>query len=806
MNLQKRLMPISLFLLFLGSWYFFYVKYVPLVKSFQSFLVPILLLVFFSTSVRKNAGILIFVFCFPLVNNLPYFFGIHENIPHAPVALVLFIAFFLGWLVNTAFSPGPLRLDHPIFKPILLLSIVIIVSGTITFFRHANFYPFASDRIHDLIVNSNGVTAGGAIFSTFLNLLNYITGFLFFLIIFNSVRSKKFFRSILIILAVSFLISLAFSFIQIYQSSSLGNTPFWVGQGRINGTFKDPNSFGAFLSSFVPVLLGLFFFFEKKIYKGFFLVLILFALFVFPFIGSRSGLVGLVISVIVFVLLLMTGSNINLKRKLALLSIFCLILGILSFYFFFFGQHSKLYKRIGWSLDMLSERDSIHQFFTRKLDFWNVASHMIKDYPFTGVGVGSFIVELPNYSKLMDISYRFTDSAENYFFQQGAELGLIGLGLSAWLFVLVFLYIFRVVKKVSKAGRDKYVLYGLAAATLALFINYIVHSYIGSFEIKYFFWLLVALILSYPTGTQDDTRIELKSGRSQKILAACLIVFFAGIHLWNSTHTLSIGKRHEKVGWEQSFGLYKLEKDDQGVFFHWTKKTAGFCEKILGSTMIVPIRASHPDLDRMPAKVKVYSANRYFRKQTLLKEIELKDSSWTTFELPVSEHYENNMYIVLETDRIWQPLKSLGVPDPRWLAVGLGKIWYEYPGQIDEEEISESLTIPNSDWVGEFKEKLWKNGVSRMKFEVDHPRVALQLDVRVNTAFGWGPYLLVKIDGRIFAKCMINVDGWNSVILQPEIEKGEHTLGVEYTNDIHDPAKGENRNVYLGDLKILYLK
>jgi len=807
MNVKQRIIPSFIFLLLLGILYFFYVKYVPLMKNFQMILVPILFLVFFATSLKKNTGILIFVFCFPLINNLPYFFGIHEAVPHAPAALVLFMAFFLGWLVNMIFGTnGRLTLDHPVFNPMILLSLVIVSSGIVTFLRHANFFPFVSDKIYDLIVNINGVTAGGAISSTFLNLLNYMTGFLFFLIIFNSVKSKKFIMSVLIVLSISFFLSLSFSLIQIYQSSSFGNTPFWVAQGRINGTFKDPNSFGVFLSSFIPVVLGLFFFAEKKIFKGFFLFVAFLALFIFPSIGSRSGLIGLVLSVFVFFLMFMIGIKINLKRKMAFLVIVGLVLGILSFYFFFFAQQSKLNERIGWSLEVLSKRDSFHQFFTRKLDFWTVASSMIKDYPLTGVGLGNFIIEMPNYSKQMGIPYRFTDSAENYFYQGGAELGLIGLLLFLWLFAVVFSHIVKHVRDISKNDRDKYILYGIVAGTLSLFVNFIVHSYIGSFEIKYFFWLLVALIFTYLPKAPEETKEKAKSRFKYKILAASLIVLFSVIHLWNSTHSLSIGKRHENVGWDQSFGFYQVEEDYQGFTFQWAKKTAGLCEKILGSPMIIPVRASHPDVERIPVQVKIYSANQYFMKQELLKEVELKDTSWIDLELLASELRENNMYLIFETDRVWQPLKSLGVPDPRWLAISIGKIRFKYPAEISNRDIERVIEVSNKNWEGRFGEKLWRKGISRIKFQIDQNNVALQLNVRVNTAYGWGPYLIVRMDDQIIGKSMINEEGWNSVIFRPEITKGEHELSVEYTNDIHDPVKGENRNVYLGDLKIIYLK
>ena len=79
------------------SLYIFYLKYVPLIKTFQLILMPILLAVFILATVNVQWGILFFIFSFPLINSLPYFFGIFENIPHAPTALVLFLFFFLGW-------------------------------------------------------------------------------------------------------------------------------------------------------------------------------------------------------------------------------------------------------------------------------------------------------------------------------------------------------------------------------------------------------------------------------------------------------------------------------------------------------------------------------------------------------------------------------------------------------------------------------------------------------------------------------------------------------------------------------------
>lgn len=157
----------------------FYYKYVPLIGSFQTVLIPLLFIVLIITSFNIKLGILVFVFLFPLINNLPYFFGIDGSIPHAPTALVLFLVFFLGWLLHYSFSSPKLSVNHPISKPLLLFFVVVSISGILTFFRYADYFPFLSGAIKELIVNVNNVRAGGAIMSVVFSSLNYLTGFLF---------------------------------------------------------------------------------------------------------------------------------------------------------------------------------------------------------------------------------------------------------------------------------------------------------------------------------------------------------------------------------------------------------------------------------------------------------------------------------------------------------------------------------------------------------------------------------------------------------------------------------------------------
>ena len=278
---------------------FFYFRYVPLVTSFQAALIPILLIVFVLTVINFKWGILFFVFAFPLINNLPYFFGIYGNVPHAPVALVLFLVFFLGWLVNSIFSKSEITFNHPIFKPLILLSLLIFVSGIITFLRYANFFPFLTDYVYELVTNVNGVTAGGAIMSLVFFALNYLTGFAFFFILLNKVKEREFLKKILVVLLISTSLSIAFGFYQHYRDIEIANNTISFTQGFINGTFKDAMSFGGYLAVIIPVLLSMIFFF-KGVVRVFSVVVFTSAVFILPNTGSRSGVVALCLALVFF--------------------------------------------------------------------------------------------------------------------------------------------------------------------------------------------------------------------------------------------------------------------------------------------------------------------------------------------------------------------------------------------------------------------------------------------------------------------------------------------------------------------------
>ncbi len=665
---------IWLFLAFLFG--LFYFKYVPLIPLFQLALVPVLILAALATALSPQRGILLFIFIFPLINILPYLFGIKGNTPHAPAALVLFLAFFLGWGLHRILSRQKTPLSLRIFRPLLLFGLIATVSAVITAMRYMNFYPLGTSGMYEFIVNLNGVRTGGAVMSCVMNFLSYLTGFFFFFILTIEIRSREFAFRILKSLSLSGCLVLIYVFFQRFVWSSLGNTQFFINIERLNATFKDPNSFGLFLSIFIPLLLGLIFSSVKPI-KYLYILPLGLALAAFPWAGSRSSMLALLISIPLFAFLSLKTSRISSKNKWKILAGAGAGGVIVAVVLVLFAGNTNLFQRIELNLKSLSQKQALQKILDPgRMRLWRAGWSLLRAYPGAGVGLGAYIVELPNTQSGQEMYSRHTDSTENYFLQTGAELGLIGLILALWVFFEIYRLWRAAWRETRGSPADNFLLIGLGAAIVSVLVGFVFHSYIGAFDVKYIFWLLVALIAffgSLPQGDKDSPMIKPKVLWVGVILASV----YGGILYWNSTHSLSLAHTAEKYGWNQNFGFYSSEKEQNGSIFNWSRKIAGFSLPVSGSKVRIPVRAAHPRIERYPVTVQVFKADQNFRIMEKISEIRLDHNRWFEIEYVLDESSPQPLRLIFQVDRVWQPKKSLDSTDTRWLGIAVGEPVFE---------------------------------------------------------------------------------------------------------------------------------
>jgi len=674
----------------------FYYKYVPLVWPFQLVFFPILLLAAGLTWMDFRRGTMFFIFAFPLINILPYFFGISELFPHAPTALVLFLFFFLGILLNRDPAKNEDVLGPSLTKPLIVFALVVAVSAAVTFFRYSNFFPLHGWTIYEIKTNTFGVSAGGAIMSVVFQALNYLTGLAFFWILSKTLRTKKSADMALSILGVCALLSLGFALFQHYGHGQLGNNPTSYYIQLINGTFKDAMSFGAFLSMAAPLFLGMFFAarrFWTKIAAG---AIVLLSFFLILYTGSKIGLFSLIAASVCFAV---WGAIADIRSKrrsargfrrkyafaIGALAVAGLAVGVVLF-------NGQIRARVGNLKIVERLKDSSNMFNWRIRAQWTPAVKMMADYPLTGVGMGGFIIEAANYTDVYRTSGAVPESAENYLLQVGSEMGIAGILAVIWCAWALFREIRRGFSMKAKAADPWRVFLSIGAATgiLAFVINSQMHSYIGSYEIKYMLWLLIGLLFCLsrlpeeegsansaerPTPSKDVRREKVRPFRWRLPLAVTVaILVYGSVHLWNSTHSLSMQSRTEKLGLIQDFGLYAPEKTPDGRDFRWTREYGALPVKIEKPVLSVPILSGHPDIVKNPITVRFFLVKGLFKSTRLLKEITITDNDWRNVDLSVADEIGSEAILLLKISRTWSPQKVSGIPDPRNLGVAIGKI------------------------------------------------------------------------------------------------------------------------------------
>ena len=231
---------------------------------------------------------------------------------------------------------------------------------------------------------------------------------------------------------------------------------------------------------------------------------------------------------------------------------------------------------------------------------------------------------------------------------------------------------------------------GAASGILAFVINSQMHSYIGSYEIKYTLWFLIGLLfclsrlpeeeslpnsVERPTSTTAEKRAGKKPFRRRLPLAVtAVILFYGAVNLWNSTHSLSMQSRTEKLGLVQDFGLYAPEKTPGGRDFRWTREYGALPVKIDKPVLSVPILSGHPDIVKNPITVRFFLVKELFKSTRLLKEITIADNDWRNVDLPVADEIGREAILLLKVNHTWSPHKASGIPDFRNLGVAVGKV------------------------------------------------------------------------------------------------------------------------------------
>jgi hypothetical protein len=303
-------------------------------------------------------------------------------------------------------------------------------------------------------------------------------------------------------------------------------------------------------------------------------------------------------------------------------------------------------------------------------DLWSrggygtVALRMIRDYPLTGVGIGSFNWMATDYWRLIAHDRLPFDNAQNWWRHQVVELGILGsLPLIAWSLLIAWLAFTR---RSPAANR-------VETATLrGLLIGVGLASMLGvptqnPIALLIFFYLVARfenltnprtanLGIPNPRTPNPRTRFGLW------LAGALIAVVYASGQLVLARGTLKPVTRAERTNRDYIIGTYPGELLPQGSF-RWTKKRATFALSAPSRYLIIRFHVAHPDVGTHSVKVRVTTPC-----QTLVDE-SLTDAEVNGRAFQLAEG-QSRVVFDTEVSRTWRPA-DFGTADPRELGMAV---------------------------------------------------------------------------------------------------------------------------------------
>ncbi len=170
-----------------------------------------------------------------------------------------------------------------------------------------------------------------------------------------------------------------------------------------------------------------------------------------------------------------------------------------------------------------------------RVEVWQRAFYALRDFPLTGIGIGTFDLVIPKLYPYAKINGTTIPHAHNLFLQIGVDLGLPGLLAYGWLLVSAMRVLIGILRSGGQldehsidsisnvrrrhqlrkqAKRRAALRWTLAAGALGAFVSMLVHGLVDSItwgtKVAFIPWLLLALtaLLSLPLQNNEEAALD----------------------------------------------------------------------------------------------------------------------------------------------------------------------------------------------------------------------------------------------------------------------------------------------------------
>jgi hypothetical protein len=668
------------------------------------------------TALAPYAGLLVLAFSAPLLSAVPLYLTDGSTYP---LVLLAALGFGAGWLARETVQPH-VAAPFPGQRWLWLWAALAAYSAVATWLRYLPPWMWQTPDFLQQVINTKDMTRLDAVRYLSFVMANGAAGILIVCAVQAILRQRTATaaRAGVLVIWALLLGCVGAAGVALYQAQSPAHITFcanksyyWTRLQRVNGTCADPNALGTLLALAVA-LAGLRVLFSGSVRSiGAWIerVLALGALVLFfmaiRYAGSRSGLLAGVLACVcagllaviwygdavlrarraasyaravyvALVLLLCAGAWLQLPRiidtldrKIQMGSGTRALDRRLKRDFRLFHQQRRLF-------DMMNDQ--------MRLIYWRFAKKLAGTYPWSGVGLGAYVIELPNEAALSgDRLYR-TDNACNYYLHYAAELGgpgIVALSLFYGTLLLWFPASLRRWWALPREAQSYRMTLAVCLGIFMLVLIFGVHTLAD--EVNVAFAILLGLIGADHARVMPRAPLPLVWRWGVRLALLLLIAVFVWQTRAVNCGALNTQRRLAVCGLASETGWLAWETvPGQPFRARWIGAQALSVMPRENLLLGVPVLSPPVASTAQPVRVRCYVNGTLMREHTFTTPGE-----WALLTMPVpyadafAHAFAPHTAVRIEAGRTWVPHTATGADDVRTLGVMVGQVrWLEPDG------------------------------------------------------------------------------------------------------------------------------
>ncbi len=702
----------------------------PLTATYQlSFLAqpdPFLQVAVFSLSIfifclswyKWTLALYVFIFCIPMFNTINSIFvipwpGININ---AAIIGAILTAWVYHYIWNKPISdkePSVYLRSTPLDGVLIFIAVILVLLLPVGWVRFNNvlcpgFYDSAARQLMNIPFFS--MLDNYLCFTRFWQFAQ--VGIAFYLVC-SSIRHRDQLRNVLWLIVISGAIVGSYGIFQYYAGFR------WVGINwffmRVNATLNGPHAAGIYFATLMVLCVALFFATQSYWRK-----VMMFAAACATggglwFSGTRTAAFALVIVLAVLALAFLVIAMI---KNAHVRKVFFVVVAVLLFLGpgyslimptqgpFSAITKSRQFQRFTEGFNRLASDKSsstLNEWLAYRFYHWTSAANVIKQFPTTGSGIGTFD-KLYRRVKLKDDTYK-TAFAHAFYLDVLVEQG------AAALIGIIFLYCIAIVLswKLYRAREVswRWKLMGMAML-VSLYVTFVSNFFTSDFyyvlEIQLWFAILLALVVcNYqlnfdPVPHSFSKRLKntttnifnfIKQSKTRIIISSVVFMLILSVWLFDLGSSIRYGydffksaKQYTLIDRILEYGIFYYEKDAHKNKFARTAESVYKPIKVKDKNLRLFLRADHPDAKEKPVKATVKIDD------VIVGDIILSNREWKLCRFDLGEwivdhdvdQLDEGIPAVLnfESSRTWNPYKLKKGKANHDYGVDLGAIEWGY--------------------------------------------------------------------------------------------------------------------------------